>query len=61
MISIGCTEVEHTVATRINARFELGWLVYNAPLDYTELVLCGDLEGYLKRISGTHSGIGWNS
>lgn len=38
MISIDCTEVEHTVATRINARFELGWLVYNAPLDYTELV-----------------------
>ncbi len=58
MISIDCTEVEKEVAMSINARSELDWLVYNAPLDYAELVLSGNLEGYLKRISDPHSGIG---
>ena len=58
MISIDCTEVEKEVALSINARSELDWLVYNAPLDYAELVLSGNLEGYLKRISAPHSGIG---
>lgn len=61
MISIDCTEVEKEVAMSINARSELDWLVYNAPLDYAELVLCGDLESYLRRVSGTYSGIGWES
>ncbi len=58
MISIDCTEVEKEVAMSISARSELDWLVYNAPLDYAELVLSGNLEGYLKRISAPHSGIG---
>ena len=48
MISIDCTEVENEVAMNINARSKLDWLVYNAPLDYAELGLCGDLEGYLR-------------
>ena len=58
IISINCTEVENEVAKNINARSELDWLVYNAPLDYAELVLSGNLEGYLKRISDPHNGIG---
>lgn len=61
MISIDCTEIENTVAMDINARSELDWLIYNAPLEYVELVLCGDLKDYLRRISGTYSGIGWES
>ena len=61
MISIDCTEVENTVAMSINARSELDWLVYNAPLDYAGLVLSGDLEGYLRRVSGPHSRIEGNS
>lgn len=61
MISIDCTEVENEVAMSINARSELDWLVYNAPLDYAELVLCGGLEGYLKQVASPHSGIGWES
>lgn len=61
MISIDCTEVEKEVAMNINARSELDWLVYNAPLDYAELVLCGDLEDYLRRVSSPHSGIEGNS
>ena len=61
MISIDCTEIENMVATSINTCSELDWLVYNAPLDYAELVLCGDLEGYLRRVSGPCSGIEGNS
>lgn len=61
MISIDCTEVEKEVAMSINARFELDWLVYNAPLDYAKLVLCGDLEGYLKQVASPYGGIGWES
>lgn len=61
MISIDCTEVEKEVAMNINARSELDWLIYNAPLDYAELVLFGDLEGYLRRVSSQHSGIEGNS
>lgn len=61
MISIDCTEIENMVATSINTCSELDWLVYNAPLDYAELVLCGDLEGYLRRVSGPYSGIEGNS
>lgn len=61
MISIDCTEVEKEVAMSVNARSELDWLVYNAPLDYAELVLCGDLEGYLRRVSSSYSGIEGNS
>ena len=51
MISIDCAEVEREVAMSVNARSELDWLIYNAPLDYAELVLCGNLEGYLILIT----------
>ena len=56
MISIDCTGIENEAAMSLNARSELDWLVYNAPLDYAKLVLSGDLEGYLRRVSSPHSG-----
>ena len=61
MISIDCTEVEKEVAMSINARSELDWLIYNAPLEYAKLVLNGELEDYLKQVSGPYSGIGWDA
>ena len=61
MLAIDCTAVEDSIETTMNGRSELDWLIYNAPLDYAELVLSGDLEGYLRRVSGPYSGIGWNS
>lgn len=33
----------------------------NVELCYAELVLCGDLEGYFRRVSGPHSGVEGNS
>ena len=61
MLAIDCTAVENSIETTMNQRSEMDWLIYNAPLDYAELVLNGELEGYLKRVSGPYSGIGWDS
>ncbi len=61
IISINCTEVEYEFARTVCQRSELDWLVYNAPLDYAEMVLCGDLENYLRQVADPYSGIGWKA
>ena len=48
MLTIDCDVVEDEYATTIRQRSALDYLVYNAPLEYAELVLNGDLEGYLE-------------
>ena len=48
MISIDCTAVENEVAKNMYQRSELDWLISNKPLEYAQLVLGGDLEGYVK-------------
>lgn len=47
-ITIDTIAVENEVAETINQRSELDWLIYNKPLEYAQLVLGGDLEGYLR-------------
>ncbi len=61
MLAIDCINVKNGIKTTINGRSELDCLIYNAPLEYAELVLNGKLEGCLKRMSGPYSGIGWDS
>ena len=51
MISIDCTAVENEVADNMYQRSELDWLIYNAPLEYTDLILNGDPEKYLKTVT----------
>ena len=48
MLSIDCDGVEDKYAKTIRQRSALDYLVYNAPLEYAELVLCGDVERYLR-------------
>ena len=48
MLAIDCEAVEDEYAKTIRQRSALDYLVYNAPLEYAELVLCGDVEGYLR-------------
>ena len=48
MLSIDCDSVEDKYAKTIRQRSALDYLVYNAPLEYAELVLCGDVERYLR-------------
>jgi len=46
MLAIDCDTVEDEYAKTIRQRSALDYLIYNAPLEYAELVLCGDVEGY---------------
>ena len=49
MLAIDCDAVKDEYAKTIRHRSALDYLVYNAPLEYAELVLNGDVEGYLKK------------
>ena len=54
MISIDCTLVEAEVARNIYESIELEWLVYNAPVDYVNLLLHGDVREYLRNVTEYH-------
>ncbi len=47
VIAIDTVAVENEVADTMYQRSELDWLICNKPLEYAQLVLGGDLEGYL--------------
>ena len=48
MIAIDTIAVENEVADNMYQRSELQRLIYNAPLEYAQLVLNGDLEKYIQ-------------
>lgn len=48
MVSIDCIAVENTVPRNMYERSALDWLVYNAPWEYVELILFGEIENYLR-------------
>ena len=50
-ISIDTIAVENEVADNMYERSELDWLIYNAPLEYADLILNGDPEKYLKAVT----------
>lgn len=51
MISIDTVAVENKIADNMYQRSELDWLIYNAPLEYADLILNGDPEKYLKAVT----------
>lgn len=51
MISIDTIALENEVADNMYERFELDWLIYNAPAEYADLVLNGDPVKYLKTVT----------
>lgn len=51
MIAIDTIAVENEIADNMYERSELDWLIYNAPLEYADLILNGDLEKYLKAVT----------
>ena len=51
MISINTIAVENEVAGNMYERSELDYLIYNAPVEYAELVLNGDPMKYLKTVT----------
>ena len=54
MISINCTGVEDALNVTMAQRAELDYLIYNDPLGYADLILNGNLEEYLKNVTGSH-------
>ena len=54
MISIDCTRVENEVTRNMYESSELDWLVYNAPVDYVNLLLHGDIKEYLQSVTDYH-------
>ncbi len=51
MIAIDTIAVENEYAEDMYQRSELDWLIYNVQLEYADLILNGDVEGYLKRVT----------
>lgn len=54
VISIDCTLVEVEVARNMYESSELEWLVYNAPVDYVNPLLHGDVREYLRNVTEYH-------
>ena len=51
MIAIDTIAVENEVADDVYQRSELDYLIYNAPLEYADLILNGDPKTYLKTVT----------
>ena len=51
MISIDCIAVENQIPRNMYERSELDYLVYNDPAAYADLILSGEVEEYLKRVT----------
>lgn len=54
IIAIYCPRVEDQVANNMYERSELDWLVYNAPVDYVNLLLHGNIQEYIKNVTDYH-------
>ena len=54
MISVDCTGVEDALDMTMAQRPELNYLIYNDPLAYADLILNGDPEEYLKKVTGNY-------
>ncbi len=51
IIAIDCDAVESEVTDNMYERSQLDCLVYNAPLEYADLILNGDPVKYLKTVT----------
>ena len=51
LISIDCIAVENEVARNMYEQSELDYLIYNDPLAYADMILNGDVEDYLRRVT----------
>lgn len=54
MLSIYCPKVEDEFTENMYERSELTWLIYNAPVDYVNLLLHGDMQAYLNNATDYH-------
>ena len=48
IVAINCTAIEDEYGNTPAQRAELDWLLHNKPLEYTQMVLRGEMERYLS-------------
>ena len=48
VLPIDCIAIEDEYGNTTTQRAELDWLLYNKPLEYSQLVLGGEMEHYLS-------------
>lgn len=48
VLSIDCEEVENAYDVTTRQMADLDWLIYNAPMEYAQLVLSGEMGQYLS-------------
>lgn len=51
LIDIDCLAVENELARNMYEQSELTWLLYHDPVSYADLILNGDIEDYLHRVT----------
>ena len=51
VVAIDTDAVENEYAEDMYQRSELDWLIYNAPQEYADLVLNGDVRKYLREVT----------
>ena len=51
VLSIDCEEVENAYDVTTRQMADLDWLLYNAPMEYAQLVLSGEIRQYLSGTS----------
>ena len=51
MLAIDTIAIENEYAEDMYQRSELDWLIYNAPREYADLVLNGDVRKYLREVT----------
>ena len=49
ILAIDCIAVENTIPRNMYERSTLDYLIYNAPLEYVELILSGEIHEYLQK------------
>ena len=49
ILAVDCIAVEDQFARNLYERSALDYLIYNAPPEYLELVLSGEIEDYLRK------------
>ena len=55
MLAVDTIQVENTIPANRYENRMLDYLIYNAPLEYVELVLSGEIEGYLRKYTDYQS------
>jgi len=49
ILAVDCIAVENQIPRNLYERSALDYLIYNAPLEYVELILFGGVEDYLRK------------